>query len=454
MNVQTRGYRPFSFLFLVVFILLVAAGLRLRGLAWGLPYLIDGDEFRVVNNGLSVYYTGEQWGEMGSYPPLRSWEIALTRALLVALDGEPVTTSAQIFSGRMVSVWAALLTVALLVRLGRGFFNPTAGVLAAGFFAGWSFALWYGQMVLVDGVALLFFVAALVGRRWLLVAGLAVLAKYTFFPVLLVGLWRGGWGISNRGQALLLLPLVALALRTVQVDNLVYDYLNPTVHLAYMDELAASGRLQPAEYARHSETPRSITARWWHNARMIWAALGGGVVVLGLVGAVLFWRRAALLLVVGGLGFVLVGGLIATGARQQFPALVCLMLLAAGVCSQHRVGVFLAAAFLLWSAAGARDDWAWRGLPDTHAATVEWFAAHAPDGARIASEPILYEFGRLHGYAHAKQFEVIQVENVFTDCVAADYRVVRGRALDGALLATFAPPQYGGEPRSILAGCR
>jgi hypothetical protein len=73
----------------ITVILLICAALRFHGLVWTLPYLNDGDEWRVVNNGLSVYFTGHQSyeTEMHNYPPLRSWEVASIRAGFVLFFG-------------------------------------------------------------------------------------------------------------------------------------------------------------------------------------------------------------------------------------------------------------------------------------------------------------------------------------------------------------------------------
>lgn len=490
-------------LWFMLLILLGGAALRLHGIAWGMPYLIDGDEFRILNNGLQVYYLGTQANSphVPTYPPFRSWEIALTRALFVLLWDEPISVPLQAMGGRLFSLFYALLTLVFFYRLGRELSpSPAAGLLAAGCFAGLSGVIWYGQTTLADGAGLMFFVAALwAGLRalrrgsaaYLAVAGvlgvLATVSKYNMGTVLLlpvlvgVILLRRDWRTTAINgvlpAALIALPIGVAAYRTIETSGFIYEYLRPDAQLRYLDTLAEEGRLSAVDQQRYEALPRDKWERLEVNARFILRTLslpvvGAALLGTGYIGVLAIRRRRSapmgwyLLILLGAITFVVIGSLISTGIRQMFGVMAVLIVLGAVSLDAlprklRRFALLVAAVFLVMRGVETYRDWGWRSLPDARSATIDWFIENAPDGSRIASQPILYEFGRLHGYASQKIFDYHTVEDVYQPCLAADYLVIEVMLLNQPhaeegfwsrveIAAQFYPPDYAGPPRTIL----
>jgi 4-amino-4-deoxy-L-arabinose transferase-like glycosyltransferase len=147
---------------LMLSVILIALFIRFHGLVWTLPYHFNGDETRIISNGITVYQEGVQSysadvASMTNYPPLRGWEIAGTRAILMTVFGG-VSNGEQVLWGRMFSLFYALMTLALLYQLGKTVSrNPYVGIVAALLLAVWAQTIDIGQRTLSDGAGMMFF---------------------------------------------------------------------------------------------------------------------------------------------------------------------------------------------------------------------------------------------------------------------------------------------------------
>jgi hypothetical protein len=127
----------------------------------------------------------------------------------------------------------------------------------------------------------------------------------------------------------------------------------------------------------------------------------------------------------------------------------------------------------VWQGWGAWLTVDFRTLPDTRPATIEWFVDNVPSGTRLASEQVLWEFGRENGYTSQKVFlhEVLYPLERFTPyewrCHGVEYLVWQGGfkapsddmlfttkqdlyERDTEIVARFYPPHFTGPARAIL----
>ncbi|MBZ0307804.1 MAG: glycosyltransferase family 39 protein [Anaerolineae bacterium] len=463
-------------LLLMLLILLLGAFIRIRGLTWGLPYIIEGDEYRVINAGLNIYDTGKQKlnanNEMGNYPPLRLQEVALTRAFLVLFYGHDIPVELQVMWGRVLSVFYSLLTIATLYQIGQCF-TPQTGRWSAAFFASWPAVMWYGQLTLADSLAMWLFClslwwgirayqksASLYGSLSIIFGVLAALAKYNMAFVLLIALGHRKGLLTG---ALVGAVFVLVSMQTANFDNFIYDYFKPDAQYQYADSVARQGRMEREEF---NKMPRGWWGRIQKNAAFFLDDLSPYILIGALVGG--SWRRSILpmgLLLLAGFAFITIGSLIATGGRQFFGVMLILILLAAyslSLFKARRVMVAFGMYLILWQAVIAFLGTNYRTRVDTRAATVNWFIQHAPTETYIVSDAILYEFGKLNGYRSPKVFYPQAVPDIYAlspaewACRGVDYLVVDGRYRHEEwksqieVMAEFQIPPYIGAERQIL----
>ena len=147
------------------------------------------------------FWETTRWTACDVHPPLYFWTLwPWTR-----LVGESE------FAARFITVMVGLLTVALLVPLGKRLGGPTLGLLAAGLLAGARFHVWWSQEMRMYALAALLHVAALLAltrwwetrsrRAWLAYVLATVGGLYTIYlsAVMLIvhNLWVGGrWGLG------------------------------------------------------------------------------------------------------------------------------------------------------------------------------------------------------------------------------------------------------------------
>ena len=190
-------------LVLLAAVLVLAAALRLKGIAWGLPYsLVNVDEstvlpkaFGAARGGLNpqfFYYPSFFFYVVGAVYLLATpalWLLTGANPLAVASF---VTDPAPYFVlGRLVSAAAGTATVYLVYRLGREAFGRPAGLVAALLLAVAPLHVAYSHMAVTDVTATMLSVLALLllyqaakgagGRRLVagaVLAGLATSTKY------------------------------------------------------------------------------------------------------------------------------------------------------------------------------------------------------------------------------------------------------------------------------------
>jgi hypothetical protein len=117
-------------------ILVLAAGLRLAHLGWGLPDFYFPDEAVFFRPAVQIAATGELHTGFTTYPPLSVNVLAATYALVARARGvraDQLSVSDRVVFGRLVMVAAAVATVGAVAALGAALAGPAAGI-AAGFF--------------------------------------------------------------------------------------------------------------------------------------------------------------------------------------------------------------------------------------------------------------------------------------------------------------------------------
>ena len=145
-------------------VLVLAAGLRLAHLGWGLPDYFFPDEAVFFRPATQVAATGDLHTGLITYPPLTVNVLAATYALAARLHGVPVeqlSIPARVRLGRLVMVAAAVATVGAVAALGSVVAGPTAGLVAAFFMAVLPVHLVQSRIISTDVLLTLFVVVAL-----------------------------------------------------------------------------------------------------------------------------------------------------------------------------------------------------------------------------------------------------------------------------------------------------
>ena len=231
--------------------------------------------------------------------PLSYWVLALTRKVF---GGDPL------FEGRALSVVAGLLSTAGMFALGRRFGGEAAGLLAAGLYACFPYALLYDRIAYTEAFVNLFAIAIVLASLWAFeepgvswkrclapafALGLGLFTKQTllllaFFP-LLAGVWRGRHEPRKAWLGLLLIYGVAASFVAV---SLLMVPEAPT--LEAHDALVHSTRffVQPQELLQDPfrvapANLRKLGGFVWHY--LTWPVALAGLASLGY----LAWRRAA-----------------------------------------------------------------------------------------------------------------------------------------------------------------
>ena len=175
-------------------VLLLAAGLRLAHLGWGLPDYFFPDEAVFFRPATQVAATGDLHTGFTTYPPLTVDVLAATYAIAARAAGVPVeqlSVPTRVRLGRLVMVAAAVATVGAVAALGSAVAGPVAGLVAAFFMAVLPVHLVQSRIISTDVLLTLFVVLGLhaalrlharptVGRAFACGAavGLAAATKY------------------------------------------------------------------------------------------------------------------------------------------------------------------------------------------------------------------------------------------------------------------------------------
>lgn len=215
---------------LLAAILVLAAILRLKGIAWGLPYsFVNVDESLVVPIAARVA-RGHLDPRFFYYPSLYFYLLAAAQlvaapVLWLVKHSDPLTMRAFVLDrspyfllGRLLSAGFGVAAVYLMYRIGRATFGRAAGLLAALFLAIVPLAVTYSHMAVTDMTATALSLLALLlllegargrGWRWVMAgaitAGLATSTKYNLgmlvLPATIAAVYAGRDEVRRRVAA-------------------------------------------------------------------------------------------------------------------------------------------------------------------------------------------------------------------------------------------------------------
>jgi 4-amino-4-deoxy-L-arabinose transferase-like glycosyltransferase len=429
-------------------VLVLAALLRLKGIAWGLPLsLVNVDEstvlpkaFGVARGGLDpqfFYYPSFFFYLVGAVYLLAAPVLWAVRGVDPLAMASFVTDPTPYFVlGRLVSAAAGTASVYLVYRLGREAFGRPAGLVAALLLAVAPLHVAYSHMAVTDVTATALSLLALLlllqaargagGRRLIagaVVAGLATSTKYNLGLLVLPATVAAAYACREQVAARLAARRAARGPggpHLAAFGRAALAWARPLLLRVYLPMLVAFVLgspfivLDPGHFRHDFLRQNRIMARgWlgfenagnglWYNLHVnLWAALGAVLLVLGLAGLVwALWRHRPFDLMVAPYVIVYVA-YVSTwkelADRYLLPVVPLLILLAVRFCVElatarpawRRVGVPVAAALLAVAlVAPVRASLAFdRGLsgPDTRAQATAWIEANVPTGATVAVE--------------------------------------------------------------------
>ncbi len=351
-------------------LLALAAGLRLVGIEYGLPFaLLNPDEANIVPRAWRVVHGGGLDPHFFDYPsaliyaeaPFQSWH------------ADP-----SYLTARLVLVALALAGVAAAWWLGRAAYGYAAGFVAAGFVAVDTAHVFYSRTAVTDvpltTAATVALALLITGRlEWAgLAIGLAASFKYPglllLAPVLVVG-----WKQWRRLAISAGLAALAFALTSPYV---LLDLGRALDDIRRVQRLAHDGWLG---FEHDPPTPFAYVER-------LWEGLGPAllVAVAGIVVALVVRRRADFVLF--SFAFVWFAQLLTARAhfdRYTLPLVPVLGALAGRIRPLTPVTLLLLVVPLTWTIRDAAD----LTRSDTRVTAAAWIDGHVPHGATIAVDP-------------------------------------------------------------------
>ncbi|MFA4966452.1 MAG: glycosyltransferase family 39 protein, partial [Thermoleophilia bacterium] len=371
---------------LLLAVLALALALRLKGVAWGLPYsFVNVDESTVLPKAFAVA-RGHLDPRFFYYPSLFFYLVGglyvVATPVLWALRGaNPLAQSSFVVDpgpyfllARLLSVALGTASVYLLYRLGRAAYGRPAGLLAALFLAVTPLHVAYSHMAVTDVAATAFSLAALWllleaargrGRRWLVAgavaAGLATSTKYNLgllgLPASVAGVYACRAEVARRAAAggrTARSWVVLLAGRVYAPMLLAFGLGSPFVVLdapRFLHDFARQSRIQERGWLGYENAGNGL---WYNLETNLAGSLGVLLLALAVAGlAWALWRRlppdllaAPYVLVY----FAYVGTWSALADRYLLPIVPLLGLLAARVVVAA-AGVHPARRRLAWPAA-------------------------------------------------------------------------------------------------------
>lgn len=375
--------------------LVLAAGLALWSLGFGLPFLFRPDEDVMVGRAVRMAAQGSLDPLFANYPPLVFYLLAgVEKAValagggnLHAATGDPSTAY---LAARALSATAAVTAVGMTFWAGRQAYGAAAGLVAAALLAAAPLAVRQAHFATTDGVQAALVAGALAaglrarGARGYAVAGglagLAAAAKYSGGLALVFVVVLALAGAAPRRRACL--AAVAGAAVAFAVPCLVALWHLP----AYVSGLGFLGRNLVGR-GRH------LPLGWvFHTTVTLPFGLGLGAYAMAVAGALLAaWRRRAVDVALLAFAVAYLG---VTGAghedffRYELPLLPALAILAGGLLAAvpgRWVPAAVAAALLLAAPslyASAETD-RLLGTEDTRALAAAWMSANLPPGSAV-----------------------------------------------------------------------
>jgi 4-amino-4-deoxy-L-arabinose transferase-like glycosyltransferase len=356
-------------------VLALAAGLRLTGIQYGLPFpLLNPDERSIVPRAWAMVHGGGLDPHWFDYPSLVMYLLAPTQAW----QDEP-----SYLAARLTMVALALGGVAAAWWLGQRAYGPLAGFVAAAATAVETTHVAYSRMAVTDvpltlgvAVALALMVSGRIELAGLAV-GLAASAKYPGI-LLLAPLLAASWGRWRRLAVAVGLTVAGFAL----TSPFAVLHLGQAAGDAWrVQEGARQGWLG---FENDHAAPIAFVAR-------LWDGLGPAllIAVAGLVVALVHRRRADLVLGV----FVLVyfADLMTLHAhfdRYLLPLVPALGVLAGRLRVLAPVTLLMLVVPMTWAIRDARD----LTKTDARVAADRWVEGNLPRGAILATDPSTPDF--------------------------------------------------------------
>ena len=427
---------------LLLALLVLALALRLKGVAYGLPYsFVNADESIVVPKAFQAA-RGQLNPQFFFYPSLYFYLVAALYVLAAPVwwllgHGNILGTTAFVTDpgahfllGRLLSVAMGTASVYLLYRLGRDAFGRPAGLIAALLLAVAPLHVAYSHMAVTDVTAVAFSLLALVllqlaatgtetprsvvaTRRLLILgavaAGLATSTKYNLgmlvLPATVAAVYACRPEAARRTAegARGALVWMRLLTRRVYVPMAVAFLLaSPFVVLDathFLSDFARQNRIMDRGWLGFEHVGNGF---WYNVTPNLTGAVGIVLVVLGAAGlGWALWRRTRLDVMVAPytiVYFVYIGTWKELADRYLLVIVPLLILLAARFCvdvvalwpRRRRVvaplvAAVLVAAFVLPLASSIAYDRTLSGA-DTREVAREWIQDNVPPGALIAVE--------------------------------------------------------------------
>ena len=431
---QAWWKRPWVAAALLAAVLVLAAALRLKGIAWGLPgSFINADESTVMPIAFKAAQGHVDPGFF-YYPSLYFYLVAAativaTPVLWLVKHADPLTMRAFVIDpgpyfliGRLVSAAFGVAAVYFIYRIGRAAFGRPAGLVAGLLLAVAPLAVTYSHVAVTDMTAMALALLAVWllleaaqgrGRRWLIggavAAGLATSTKYNLgalvLPATVAAVYASREEVARRaaaGARAARLWARLLVLRVYAPIVLAFVAGSPFVVL--------DARHFARDFLRQNEIMgrgwlgfERVGNGFWYNLH---TNLGGGIgmvlVVLGIAGvAWALWRRTRLDLMVAPyvvLYYLYISTWKELADRYLLPIAPLVILLAVRFClelaglrpSWRRVmlpvvAAVLAVACVLPLASAVTFDRALSGT-DTRALAKDWIERTIPAGTVIAAE--------------------------------------------------------------------
>lgn len=278
-------------------VLLLALGLRLTGIDFGLPLQLQPDEWSQVNTARRML-AGDLNPHFFRYPSSTIYQLFVVDAVLELgrTAGVALSTPTYFLAGRLLSALYGVATIGVVFWLGRLIWSGIVGLVAALLTALSSTAVQQAHYATVD-TALVF---------WMLLAlalGLTAFRKPTrsFLPAGIAA----GMAIGTKYTGILIVPplLLLMTWRNITHDT---RHASSTVSRASMAGIAALGGILWLGFALVSPTVLENVARAWTTDGEL------NIEYVSLID--LFWRLAQWLGV--GVGAIGLGGYFVADVRR------------------------------------------------------------------------------------------------------------------------------------------